>query len=493
MAGDDNQEKTQSQPSSSHSRMWPDDENPFIAFGRFADEQISSALQSVMGLPSLTSYPMKDNWEAGVNNYRHFRNGGGNEDTGNGGASSIGGGSGSSNNKDADDDNNDEDRSWWRRRSDSSSARWLRPSSSDIVNNLDWLLFDSRSWFDDRFPFSFGRFFDAYGSLFPDMIGDCDGSAAWPFAYLMFSPYSPLHLEAHHRRDRYDRGILSSVLSSFRLAPDDSNEPAEPRWREAFEDLLRLENGKPMLDRESTAVASRQKESGKEWLEGLVARGSLGDKWKSVSVGDERCPWTGFSLGSPASNDQQSNGRANVAVSLLTDKDAEEGDKNSTEEESLSSAEADLYDAFLQDIENRHQQVFTESPLMSYLLDQKRRRDESRQPSSVDAAVAEKDTNNKYLTTSQLTESSNFDGPPVEYADEPKPVSTLASTERIRLSDGSVRTKIIRTRRFADGREETKESEEVSNPPSESVPQPSNVQNGSENIKENSKGGWFWK
>ena len=67
---------------------------------------------------------------------------------------------------------------------------------------------------------------------------------------------------------------------------------------------------------------------------------------------------------------------------------------------------------------------------------------------------------------------------------QPRVISTMTRTERVRLPDGSVESKIVNIRRFADGREESDESVEVSRP-----------QEGLDSRPESDKpkNGWFWK
>jgi hypothetical protein len=74
-------------------------------------------------------------------------------------------------------------------------------------------------------------------------------------------------------------------------------------------------------------------------------------------------------------------------------------------------------------------------------------------------------------------------GSPSEPA-QSRVISTMTRTERVRLPDGSVESKIVKTKRFADGREETDSSVEVSHP-----------QSGDSKSDESgqSKNGWFWK
>lgn len=48
-----------------------DESNPFVALRRFADEQVSSMLQSIIGLPSSVSTPQNDRWAIAAHDDGH--------------------------------------------------------------------------------------------------------------------------------------------------------------------------------------------------------------------------------------------------------------------------------------------------------------------------------------------------------------------------------------------------------------------------------------
>ncbi|KAL4894516.1 hypothetical protein BDV59DRAFT_175625 [Aspergillus ambiguus] len=470
MTGDKEPKPSQDQ----HPRAWPDDDNPFVAFRRYADEQISSMLQSVMGLPSIVSSPPPDHWaifEDPKYQRAKFRQ------TPDGDERPAVSG------KDRDDNPDSSTRSPWPEPDDRrQTQRSVRNnySSSDLFD-ID-LFFDSffdRFWFDDRFSH---RFFHPYHRpMFSSMVND--ESPAWPVYYLMFSPYSPLHLErqAHYRSNR-DRGVFSSIMSSLR--PSSERDPAEPQWREAFEDLLRLENGKPMLDRDSTDLT--KKETGRDWLQGLAKRGSLGDRWKYVS-GTEGKPWSTITYDTSRKGDADGNSTGeNVKAEFSWNEDDHD-----------SVTELDLYDRFLSDIEAREREVFRgvyESPLLRLIFDDRRRARDESEPSLKESPNDYTDSWASQVTADQRQSSQepSVDSTMSAVAEtEHKPyvMSTSTSTERIRLEDGSVQTKTIKTKRFSDGREESNESVEVVNPRQNKSA--SGEQDGS--VSNPNKSGWFWK
>ncbi|KAL2811325.1 hypothetical protein BJX63DRAFT_277278 [Aspergillus granulosus] len=482
MAGEEDPNRNKQTTSSpERCRPWPEDDNPFVAFRRFADEQISSMLQSVMGLPSISTHPQSDRWTifADEQSYRgaqmhqrqrhEYNNNNGNE---NGDASEH-----ITQERPSTEDNSFP--------LGPSRSRWAGPEN---LFDMD-MFFDSffdRFWLDDHVS---SRFFQPYHRpIFSGMMSA--DSPVWPVNYLMFSPYSPLHLERQARyRSHRERGVFSSIMSSISLASDYESE--EPRWREAFEDLLRLENGKPMLDCEPSAVV--KPESGKEWLQGLVKRGSLGDHWK-YAAGSESQPWSRIIL-ERADRDRE------------LDRTLPEGEKPEThvakETESPPLTELDLYDRFLADIEARERDFFGvshHSPMLRILLEDHRR--------GRDAIPSEKEHGDEDTETwLELVSGGNKHSIPEPTKEHPAPsalavdtpaaspaentyvVSTQLSTERVRLPDGSIQTKTVKTKLFSDGREETNESTEVVNPPQRDHHSP-DQQDPTPNQKNN---GWFWK
>ncbi|KAJ5941569.1 hypothetical protein N7516_001737 [Penicillium verrucosum] len=452
---------------------WPDDENnPFVAFRRYADEQVSTMLQSITGLPSMVTQPHSGHWDIFADNQGHQNRISRQRTSDNTDNSSY------PTDRDGDDPRNygNNSRPRWPE-NDDSWRKWCN-GPSDFFG-LD-SFFDR--FFEDRFfPFASQLLHSGHNLLLRDMFEDTD-SPTWPIGYILFSPYSPLHLErqAQYQMHR-EKGVFSSLMSSLHLNSD--RDPSELQWREAFEDLLRLENDKPMLDRNASTARS---ESGKDWLQGLVKRGSLGDKWKYVSGRDGQ-PWSGVTL----------SGRAGP-------RSLPEKEKAFTDTKEAES-ELDLYERFLHDIENREREFFrgvSESPLLRLLLDERREQQEElekyrRIPLKAGDQHSHDDNENWIDLVSGGNKKSVPETPrdlPTEIATkpaeaisepaQPRVISTMTRTERVRLPDGSVESKVVNTRRFADGREESDESVEVSRPQEA-------LHSRSESDKP--KSGWFWK
>lgn len=418
-------------------------ENPFITFRRFADEQISSMLQSVMGLPSAVVPPFPDRWP-------YFQNQtGDNQET-----------------------RPDSDR---RRDSQRHSRRWGYYGDEEYLDR----------WFNHPFHESgFHSLFSGFPMgvspfLFPDSIFSDGDSQTWPIPYLLFSPYSPLHLERPRRHDhRLHSGLLSWFSSTDFTNSKESN-PNEPHWRDAFEDLLRVTNGQEMLDQ--SAESERSTQSPDKWIRGLVQRGSLGNNWRLSQ-----------STGSRGDIVLEKNHDYNTQDSSPQPKSAEYERKESQEAET----ELDIYDRFLDDIAQAHERysrAFADSPLMRLLEEERKRHMERETVPKEDPEFAKPVSESKDWLEytydghkNQLTSQTTTGADP---ADESRVVSTMSRSVRRTLADGSISTKTVHTKRFADGREESEESVEITPPPSEQIV---SEQAQELNDKQEPRGGWFW-
>ncbi|KAK2763036.1 hypothetical protein FQN54_009669 [Arachnomyces sp. PD_36] len=520
---DSNRQSSQQNTTPRHEphRQSYDDENPFIAFRRYADEQISSLLQSVMGLPSTLSTPSSRDWLAFQNDssterypqrqerqqYGSGQNGGQQQDNNN-----------TSN-----------------RYSDYNSHSTSRRTSTDPDfqchhhHHPGPLAFPS-FFFDslqdtlgpiDPFPFPHSFFHTT------SPFSDFTDSASWPIPYILFSPYSPLHLERQRQlRDRNDSGILSFIQSSLHLSDDNGKEQEyrEPPWRDAFEDLMRLENGKGMLDRGLRGDTDSRKEAGGDWLAGLMERGSLGDQWKPIRGGGGNGGRNGIFRferhGLPRGESGDGNGEGRQM-----------GPEDIDELESLT--ELDLYEDFLRGANGsgrREDDEFTMTPLLRLIFEeQERRREELQeqrrqwqrlreskanarqdaveQPSShkrgptVDPDIQESVPDQSFTAWRSANSNTNTDEEFLASANSPASrdiTSTSTSTERKVLPDGSIQTKVVRRTCFADGTEESNETVNVLNNPRQTdeasqqagdATTPSDEESG----KAKSGGGWFWK
>ena len=499
---------------------WDNESNPFVAFRRFADEQVSSVLQSITGLPSSINPPQPDNWTIFTDDkgyksmaYRHRGGGSGSsannapdrDSTQNPGANSPpdDGEDNSSSNNSNNNDQNPPSRSQQPPHSENTQQPPQPPSLNRQRHEhrpSDFLGLDT---FFDRFEDTFfpfrSPFFHPHRDLFPAAMFN-DESSNWPFTYVMLSPYSPLHLErqAHYRMHR-DQGVFSSIMSSLRFDSDSelTRDPSEPQWREAFEDLLRLENGKPMLERDSLATTKTRPENGMEWMYGLVKRGSLGDQWKYVS-GTDRHPWTGITF-SGYNENEESHDRDQPELNTKA------LENQAAHDEAEAETELELYERFLRDIEAREHEFTQEiasSPLLRALLgDQQRRRNvfekyERGWPSDEDQGNDDTESwldlisGGNRKSVPETTDPVPVPTPAGEQAavasenHTARVVSTMINTERTCLPDGSVQTKKVTTKRYEDGREETESLTETTHPRNE---------DGSNDQSSGTKNGWFWR
>lgn len=484
MAGDDNANRNQTPPNSNNndtnsssrsSRQWPGDDNPFVAFRRFADEQISSMLQSIMELPPMITPPLPDRWSIFMDD--HYYN------TKKRQAEEI----------DRDDLPLDAYRYY---------PRW----------GIDHGGFPGSFWrydFDDFFPFS-SRSVLPFMAPFDD--GWMDDRVSWPGAFLVLSPYSPMNLERRSLRQQRDTtGVFSSLMSSLSLASDNNKEQqessvpdgVETRWYEAFEDLIRLENGKPMLDREANDVSKR--ETGMDWLRGMVQRGSFGDGWK-WQQGDGHNPDGFFML-------RRGQDLPPHAVEGAASDESQEADKADAPG---AMTEQDMYDRFLDDLERREREFsgfVDESRVLRFLLGEPQRRFprdvvDNRDYNGTDSWMGSKSELVSNETTTTTTDSKtsvqpstvNISSEENPQADQqPRVISTNTNTQRVRMADGSIHTKTVKTQRFADGREESNESVDVVSAPEQRVQDVSASGTGTGQDKADpneqgsgSKGGWFW-
>ncbi|KAL4903429.1 hypothetical protein BDW74DRAFT_40361 [Aspergillus multicolor] len=487
MAGEEDPRNKQSPSSPENSRQWHDDENPFVAFRRFADEQISSMMQSVMGLPSSATSPQSGHW-AIFSDDQAYRdqvrarqrqdqeyNGDGNKTDEAVPSSSRITESSAQNDK--------------YHPARLSRSRWYDPDNRFNIDMFFNSFFD-RLWLDDH---TTARLFGMYHHpMFSSMTSA--ESPMWPLNYLMFSPYSPLHLERQARyRAHREQGVFSSLMSSMSLSSEDELDPDESRWREAFEDLLRLENGEPMLDRNTAAVA--RSEPRKDWLGGLIKRGSLGKHWKFSSASENQ-PWSSIIF------DPSESGGDKTPSVPAPDKTLPAAEESNTK----PATELDVYDRFLADIDAREREFFGahQSPLLEFLLADRRSGPNRVSPPASDynddteSWLELVSGGNKHSVPESKSESESTDAPvqppaapittesPVEKPSvENYVVSNTVRTKSVHLPDGSIQTRIVRTTRYLDGREESNTSTEVVNPPQRD--QNSGQQPGQE------KGGWFWR
>lgn len=232
MNSPDNTAANQSAPSESA--------NPFVAFRRFADEQVSSLLQSVIGLPSAfngsSSTPRSSSFDddAWLQEARELRHHLAREADEAAKMVSLFGKAVEEGNKDL--------------HGETDHARCpYRPMDEDIPQcNQEPTL--------DAVPLPCSHF-PGYIRLLYEPC-ELDSSPLWPMLYAAASPYSPLRLEHQDIFRNYGN-----------------------KWRNAFEDLMAMQSGISMPEKDDR----REYDNGASWISSMVEKGSFGKGWQRMA------------------------------------------------------------------------------------------------------------------------------------------------------------------------------------------------------------------
>lgn len=212
-----------------------------------------------------------------------------------------------------------------------------------------------------------------------------------PIAYLLHSPYSPVQLEQQPRL--CDHGA---------------------KWREAFEDLLAVQNGQKLRHKGSQRIP----ESSFDWVRGMInlAMGKREeDTEESSSTAGRTLQASKQDLGLLS----RKSGPRQPEVDAAGNEDLDDDDLDNGGDAEVT--ELDMYDRFFG----------------------------SQQPSSNDTVRA----------APQSLAHLQQDSPSSDAGMKTLSIlSTLTTTERTTLQDGSVHTKIVLKKRFSDGREESTET-----------------------------------
>ncbi|OAX81908.1 hypothetical protein ACJ72_03741, partial [Emergomyces africanus] len=215
----------------------PDEENPFISFRRYADEQLSALLQSFIGLPSSFSPPSPRDWlyfqgDDPATKFHHRRQTGAQEPNGShyNPEKCTCGRDDARQYSHADGHDSERDRARFHGPFD----RWWLESQRPFEHHFPSSIFDSP--LENLWPFDPVNFFSHLprsSSPFSfDFLTSSTSLPGWPIPFLLFSPYSPLHLERQQNiRQKPHEKPLSSLFSAFVPSHDDQGS-ATPRWRE---------------------------------------------------------------------------------------------------------------------------------------------------------------------------------------------------------------------------------------------------------------------
>ena len=246
--------------------------------------------------------------------------------------------------------------------------------------------------------------------------------------YLLYSPYSPLRLE--QQPYLCDHGA---------------------KWREAFEDLLAVQSGRGLPPKSSQKIP----ESSVDWVTTVLDL--LGKREEDTQESSSAANKTSEAL------KQYPELLSCFLSAKQPENDADEdefGDNDDADDGDTENTELNLYDRLF----GLH-----------------------KQSSSVTARAA--------AHVQQNSSPSDAD------SKAPDILSSLTTTERTTLQDGSVHTKVVLKKRFSDGREESTETvhhqnavRQTPDAASKSTKDEENVgENGKDKgIKENKSRGWFW-
>ena len=298
---------------------------------------------------------------------------------------------------------------------------------------------------------------DSDSSSAEDDLGHWD-SPTWPVRYLITSDYSPLYLETELR----------------------SQGPGQ-KWRHAFEDLIAIQSGMDMENRDST----RSKQCSGNWFDSMLHRELFGAPRHEAEHDNphSETPTSVDEAGySPEGIHCQARHTLHAQSPNKQDrKHKDEADENDEYDEDDNATDEDLEDSaealaeIDQHIFGLHGPFFFNTDFIQRLASQ------------------------AFREASQLEDKSASRMQMQSTDDKGKPslISTLTTTERTTLPDGSVHTKMVLKKRFADGREENTETVHTSRDhrPTIVSEKADALQNGktdeAETPKQKTKG-WFW-
>ena len=280
---------------------------------------------------------------------------------------------------------------------------------------------------------------------------DYSAPTPWVIHYLDHSPYSPHYLETQELFR--ERGT---------------------KWRDAFEDLLAMQSGLPMPSEDS----SRRNKCNPHWVASMVAEGLFG-RDTFVPMGPvsgtpaklERMLRRGTADARQPENDADGNAFADPKEED-DEGDCCDDDDYDDQDDDEDTTELDWYERLLCLDRGLFSGGFFRA-LASEAFKQ-----ESRQSDKISSAAAVGEDGKTGI------------------------ISTLTTTERITLPDGSVHTKMVLKKRFADGREESTETTHTTNSHHEEKPKQiadskpeklRTTRGGDEGGKsKEKKSGWFW-
>ncbi|KAG9773092.1 hypothetical protein KCU88_g5940, partial [Aureobasidium melanogenum] len=318
-----------------------------------------------------------------------------------------------------------------------------------------------------------------------DPFSNTDHTIPW----LLLSPYSPIYLSNPSQsrlfrvriEDSEDVPLQILQPRFFEKWYTDIDEKLASRlpWADAFEDLLSLQQTGRMVERSSPTWQTPS-----DWIHGLVHRGSLGPAWGFNNDG-----FLVKRFSDAQSADQKGHCGWRRGCGRLWGKQSED---KATANNSTSSQTDEKQDDAFEDLVDKAAERLGPFPIFGSILsaadsivaavDQAAKDLEAiangGQPASEAEDESPKAEESANTSTSSTLSSATSDSSETlfssstrgENSSTPSVVSTLTTTVTRTLPDGSIETKRVLKKRFADGTEESNESVEVRNLPSTQPP-----------------------
>lgn len=265
-----------------------------------------------------------------------------------------------------------------------------------------------------------------------------------PVAYLLYSPYSPVRLETQGAT----RGL---------------------RWRDAFADLLAVQNGEDI----SSQCEQEGSVSNAQWVRQMIGLAMC-------KRDQDRTEQALHSTYEATSSDLQV--LASFPATRQPMDDADDGEESQSDEfddDDDQVTELDLYKHFLGKQGNSsNEDEYTE-----------------------ETSLIEKSTAASQSQSRSYAHLQHDISPTEKDGNKPSILSTLTTTERTTLEDGTTHTKVVLKKRFSDGREESTETVHTQNPLPLAQSQPvtkaikdqKTTRDASEAGRNEQKSkGWFW-
>ncbi|KIV86727.1 hypothetical protein PV11_02322 [Exophiala sideris] len=311
-----------------------------------------------------------------------------------------------------------------------------------------------------------------FGSRRMDPFSNTDQTIPW----LMLSPYSPIYLCNPAQPRLFKVRLQDSAGAPFQISRprfferwysdvDEKMAKAVP-WADAFEDLLSLQQTGRMVDRDYSTWRTPI-----TWIHDMVHRGSLGSRWGFNQDG----------LLTKMADTQAIESASSIKDRCRWRKERRWGCQKRADE--VQPSEPPPQDHFVEDLIDKATKPLAPFPVFGSILSvadaivaaveetAKALEQASNQPApepmdKLEAPTAAEESAPSFSTPSPSSYTYESSFSQVDEAGSSKyVVGTLTSTTERTLPDGSIETKRVSKRRFADGTEVVDESVDVRNIP----------------------------